>query len=50
MIILVILLIVILFGGGLGWHRSGYNGGFGIGLGGLLLILLVCWLLGLFPR
>ena len=42
-VILVILLVLLLFGGGLGYSRWGYQGGFGIG--GLLLIILVVWLL-----
>jgi hypothetical protein len=32
-----------LFGGGFGYHRWGYNGG--IGIGGVLLIVLVVYLL-----
>jgi hypothetical protein len=48
MIILLILLLL-LFGGGGGWYgnqRWGPPGGIGIGLGTILLIVLVIWLLG----
>ncbi len=46
--ILLILVLILLFGG-VGYRSYGYTGG-GIGLGGILLILLVCYLLGLFPN
>jgi hypothetical protein len=42
-VISVILLVLLLFGSGLGYSQWGYQGGFGIG--GLLLIVLVVWLL-----
>jgi hypothetical protein len=35
--------VVLLFGGGFGYRRWGYGGG--IGIGGVLLILLVVYLL-----
>jgi hypothetical protein len=39
-----VLLIILLFGGGgYGYSRYGYRGG--IGIGGVLLIILVCYLL-----
>lgn len=50
MLILVIILIL-LFGGGGGYYghsRWGPSGGAGIGLGTVLLILLVAYLLGIF--
>jgi hypothetical protein len=50
MLILLILLILI-FGGGGGYYghsRWGPSGGAGIGLGTILLILLVAYLLGIF--
>ena len=34
---------VLLFGGGFGYHRWGYGGG--IGIGGILLIVLIVYLL-----
>jgi hypothetical protein len=49
LILLVILLLIIFFGGGnWGYTRFGnsYYGGAGIGLGGVLLILLVVYLMG----
>jgi hypothetical protein len=41
MLILVVLLVIVLFGGGYGWH-SGYLGGpqFGGGLGLLLVVVI----------
>ncbi len=42
-IILVILVLFLLFGGGLGYSRWGYNGG--VGIGGILLLILVLYLL-----
>ncbi len=50
MLILIIVLIL-LFGGGFGYYghsRYGPTGGAGIGLGTILLIFLVAWMLGLF--
>lgn len=46
--VLIIILIVILLGGGGGWvgyRRYGYNSIYG-GLGFIVLVLLVLWLLG----
>src|SRR5438270_11839373 len=42
-ILLIILVVVLLFGGGLGYSRWGYGGG--IGIGGILLIALIVYLL-----
>ena len=42
-LILIVLLLVLVFGGGLGYSRWGYSGG--IGIGGILLIVLVVYLL-----
>ncbi len=42
-LVLIILVVLLLGGGGWGYSRWGYQGGFG--LGGLLLIVLVVWLL-----
>lgn len=48
-LLLVIVLIVLLVGGGgWGYSRYGFNGG--IGIGGVLLIVLVVYLLFGFPR
>jgi hypothetical protein len=49
MLILIIVLVLLLGGGGgyYGHNRWGYRGGAGIGLGTILLILLVAYLLGL---
>lgn len=50
MLILLIVLLL-LFGGGGGYYghsRWGYSGGTGIGLGSVLVILLVAYLLGMF--
>jgi len=50
-LIILIVILVLVFGGGggyYGYNRWGYAGGGGIGLGTILLILLVCWLLGVF--
>ena len=49
MLILIILLVLLLGGGGgyYGHSRWGYRGGAGIGLGTVLLIILVAYLLGL---
>jgi hypothetical protein len=51
MLVLIILVIILLFGGFGYWgNRSsqpwGYGGGFGLG-GTILIIVLVCWLLGI---
>jgi hypothetical protein len=42
-LILIILVLFLLFGGAFGYHRWGYGGG--IGIGGILLIVLVAYLL-----
>lgn len=42
-LILIILVVGLLFGGGFGYRQWGYGGGMGIG--GVLLILLVVYLL-----
>jgi hypothetical protein len=50
-LIILIVVLVLLFGGGGGYYgysRWGYRGGAGIGLGTILLIVLVCYLLGVF--
>ena len=51
MTLLIIVLLVLLLGGGGGYYghsRWGYSGGAGIGLGTILVILLIAYLLGLF--
>jgi hypothetical protein len=49
LILLIVLLLILGAGGGYYGHsRWGYSGGAGIGLGTVLLILLVAWLLGVF--
>jgi hypothetical protein len=50
MVILLIVLLVLVFAGGGGYYgygRWGSRGGAGISLGSVLLILLVCYLLGI---
>jgi hypothetical protein len=47
-VIVIILLLVLGSGGYYGHSRWGYRGGAGVGLGTVLLILLVAYLLGLF--
>ena len=42
-LILIIIILVLLFGGGFGYRRWGYSGG--IGIGGILLIVLIVYLL-----
>jgi hypothetical protein len=49
--LVVIVILVLLFGLGGGYYghsRWGARGGTGIGLGTVLLILLICYLLGVF--
>jgi hypothetical protein len=41
-IILIIIILILLFGGGFGYSRYGYRGG--IGIGGILLIVLILYL------
>jgi len=49
MLILIIVLLLIFGGGGYyGYGRWGYRGGAGIGVGGVLLILLIAYMLGIF--
>lgn len=50
MLILIIILLLVLGGGGgyYGHSRWGYRGGAGIGLGTILMILLIAYLLGIF--
>lgn len=51
MTLLLIIVLVLLFGGGGGYYghsRWGSRGGTGIGLGGVLAIILVAYLLGAF--
>jgi len=51
--LLLIIILILLFGGGLGYYGHsnwGPSYGFPSGLGAVLIILLVCWLLGLFNR
>lgn len=43
--ILIILILLLIFGGGLGFHKGGIRGG-GISVGGVLLLILVLYLLG----
>jgi hypothetical protein len=51
MLLLIIILLLVLGGGGgyYGHSRWGYRGGAGIGLGTILLILLIAYLLGIVP-
>jgi hypothetical protein len=42
-LILIILVLLLLFGGGFGYSRYGHRGG--IGIGGILLIVLILYLL-----
>jgi hypothetical protein len=42
-LILIILIILLLFGGGFGYRRYGHRGG--IGIGGILLLILVLYLI-----
>jgi hypothetical protein len=42
-LILIILVILLLCGGGFGYQRWGYQGGFG--LGGLLLVILIVYVI-----
>ena len=42
-LILLIIILLLLFGGGFGYSRYGYRGG--IGIGGILLIILIVYLL-----
>jgi hypothetical protein len=42
-LILIVLIVLLLCGGGWGYSRYGYQGGFG--LGGILLIILIIYLI-----
>ena len=47
--LLLIIILILLFGGGGGYYghtRWGPGGGFGIGLGTIVLIRLIAWLVG----
>jgi hypothetical protein len=50
--IFIIILVILLLGGGLGWHQGYYNHfpggqvGYGGGLGTMVIILLVLWFFG----
>jgi len=51
MLLIVIIVLILLLGGGGGYYghtRWGPSGGAGIGLGTILLILLIAWMLGVF--
>ena len=49
LILLIVILLLVLGGGGYyGYGRWGYRGGAGIGLGTVLVILLVAYMLGMF--
>jgi hypothetical protein len=49
MLILIIVLLLLFGGGGYyGYGRWGYRGGAGIGMGTVLLVLLVAYMLGMF--
>ena len=48
--IIILLLVFGGLGGSWGYSHWGYGGGAGIGLGGVLLILLIAYLLGFFGR
>ncbi len=51
LILLIVILLLMGAGGGYWGHQNwGPAGGAGVGLGTILLILLVCWMLGLFGR
>jgi hypothetical protein len=47
--LLLIIILILIFGGGGGYYghtRWGPSGGFGIGLGTILMIVLIVWLVG----
>ena len=49
--LILLILILLLFGGGGGWWYGNRNDGAygpGFGLGGIVIVLLVCWAFGLF--
>ena len=43
-LILIIILLVLLFGGGWGWQAGYYGPGVFGGIGGLLVLILILWL------
>ncbi|MDO8526886.1 MAG: DUF3309 domain-containing protein [Deltaproteobacteria bacterium] len=48
--LLLIIVLILLFGGGGGYYghsRWGYRGGAGVGLGSVLMVLLIAYLLGI---
>jgi hypothetical protein len=45
--LIVLIILLLLFGGGL-WGRDRWGSGPGIGLGTILIILLICYMLGMF--
>jgi hypothetical protein len=55
-LIVILILLFIVLGGGLGyvghrqWGSTSSYAGPGIGIGTILVILLICWALGLFGR
>jgi len=50
MLIILIIVLLLVFGGGgyYGYGRWGYRGGAGIGLGTVLVVLLIAYMLGMF--
>ncbi len=44
-LIIVLLLVLLIFGGGLGYHTYGVNGGMGAA-GTIIVVFLILWLLG----
>jgi hypothetical protein len=50
MLLLIVLVVIVLAGGGgyYGHSRWGYSGGAGVGLGTILLVLLIAYMLGMF--
>ena len=51
--LLLLIILILLFGGSGGYYghsRWGYGGGAGVSLGTILLIVLIFYLLGAFPR
>lgn len=41
-ILLIVIVLMLLFGGGFGYHQWGYSGG--IGIGGILFVILLIYL------
>jgi hypothetical protein len=49
MLLLLLILLILLFGGGGGYYgygRWGHRGGFGVGLGTILVVVLLVYVLG----